>query len=190
MTRAQLRTVIKTEARVKTGTDIDTFINDTMLEILIDYARKSHYSELLVIDTAITLVAAQQIYALPSDFMHMVELRYGVSATPTLYRTLVERNQFLQRRNSSGLPYYFFIASDGLHLYPYDTIAVTDKLYISYYRSPKTLFDSDGKEFPIPALESTVKKSTLARVARFSADLKGEASIRQDAVGSFISSQS
>src|SRR5688572_18986152 len=119
MTKAEFRTRIKQEGRIKSGTNLDQMIVDLAMEILTDYTNKARYPELLVVDAPLTLVNAQSIYSHPADYQNMHELRYGVGPTPTSFYKLDERGSYNSRRSYHGYPRFYFRSAAGIHLQPY-----------------------------------------------------------------------
>lgn len=171
-TLATLRTLIKQEARIKTGTNLDDMVNAIIAEVLIDYCNLQRFYELFKENVAITLVTGQQEYSLPSDFQNLSALRYAVGTTPCIFQQLKLQQPIIKQTFAQGLPlYYRMISGPGISLWPYNCIQATDTLLLDYYINPTSIFSSDGDNFPIPRLESAVKKDVIARIQRFSSAL-------------------
>lgn len=190
MTKVQFRERVKLEARVKTGTNLDSLIDSLATEIMDDYSMKSRYPELLEIDTEITLVDEQSTYALPDDYQNLLEIRYGIGPTPINYSTLKERGTYINRRHSEGYPRHYLISSAGISVFPYMELRDTDSLLISYYKKPSSLFVDDADEFPLPRIENAILKEVLSRIQRFHGSMPEAQMMKQDAQASFIASES
>lgn len=187
MTLAELRTEVKLEARVKVSTNLDDMITHIIQEILRDYGNKARYREVLIIDSPITLVDSQSTYALPDDFQHMQGVRYSV--TGTRFLPLYEFTEGFLRISDVGLPKYFQLCSTGLLVYPSSQIRTTNTLFISYYGDPAALYADDDADFPIPRLEATVKKMTIARIIRYMQQMEEADRMSKDGGDSFAASQ-
>lgn len=191
MTRLQLITAIKREARIKNSTNLDTMVGEILNDVLVDYCNKTFYWELMKTDTAITAIAATGQYSLPADFQNLKQVRYGVGASPVTMRQLLPQYDTIRRTSTYGLPMYFYLSSGSkLNVFPYSTIAVGDTILIDYYINPTTNFTADGDNFPVPRIEAAVKKEVIARLERFHNDNQGDQSTRSDATQSFVASQS
>lgn len=190
MTRLQLITAIKQEARIKSGTNLDGYVGTVMDEILTDHCNKTRYSELLKLDEPITLVAGQQSYDLPTDYQNFSAFRYGQSATPSAFRVLPPIPATVKKTSSRGLPmYHQIVQGRKVSLWPYADVQAIDTLLVDYYVDPLSVFSADGDEFPVAKLQSTVKKETIARVQRFHASLPEAQAMAQDAQSSFNATQ-
>lgn len=187
MTLAELRSVIKTEARVKTGTNLDAFITDVIQELLRDYGNRARYREMLAIDEPITLVDEQAQYALPADFQHLHNVRYSIEGT--VFRPLYPFNEGQLRINEAGHPRYFELFEGGIMFYPAREIRASNTLYLSYYRDPAAVYTTEDAVFPIPRLEPAVKKATIARVVRYMQQLPESDRVATDAERSVVSAQ-
>jgi len=191
MTKAQLRDAIKQEARIKTGTNLDTLVDAVVTDILRDYCNKARYYELLVLDLPVTLVAATTAYNLPADFQNLGTVRYGIGPTPTVFRTLKPITELIYRTVSTGVPFFYLLsAGPQIQVFPYADLTATDQLLISYYRDPNSLYTLETSPFPVPRIEGAVKKDALARIARFHSDNQEAQMDSADAQSSFISAQS
>lgn len=167
-TKAQLRAAIKREARVLANANLDTLIDDIVVDIMRDYCNLGRFYELLVEGTAIPLVAGQQSYTLPADFHHLNQVRYGRGPNPATFRIVDEQPESVRQTWSQGWPrFYRLVAGPKISFFPYADIVVADQLKIDYYRDPATLWTTDASVFPVPRLESAVKKDAIARVQRF-----------------------
>lgn len=191
MTKAQLRTAIKREARVKSATNLDGLIDDIIADILRDYCNKSRYWETLIEGATITLIAAQQSYSLPEGFINLAAVRYGRGPSPTAFRTIHSQPESVNQTYDGGYPkYYRLVAGPKISFWPFGVIIPADQLIIDYYVDPNTLFTEESDEFPIPRLESAVKKDAIARVQRFSSSLPEAQMTDADANASFIAGES
>ncbi len=190
-TKAQLRTQIKQEARIKTGTNLDTLVDAIVADILRDLGNSTRHPELLIIDEELTAVDATATYALPADFQNLLAVRYGIGPNATYFRTLTEQLQRVNQSNAIGYPKWYRITSGlSLTFFPYENILATDSIFIDYYCDPNGLYILESAPFPVPRLESTVKKKAIARLQRFHASNQESQLMRQDAQDSFISSES
>lgn len=191
MTKAQLRTAIKREARVSANTNLDSLIDSIVEDILRDYCNKSRYSEVLLKDVPITLVASTSNYALPVGFQNLKSVRFGIGPTALRYYPLREATENVSRFSNYGYPMYFErIAGPGIFIYPGDSIRTTDTLQIDYYADPVSLYSLETDVFPIPRLESAVKKDAIARVQRFHSANNDSQLTDGDSKGSFIAAES
>jgi len=189
MTKAQLRTAIKREARVLTGATLDPLIDDIVSDILTDYCNLARFYELLQEDVPVTLIDGQAAYALPVDYHHLESVRYGRGPNPTAFRTVVLQPPTVKQTWATGWPrFYRLTAGPKISFWPHDNIVIADKLYIDYYVTPSSLYTTDASPFPIPRLESAVKKDAIARVQRFHSANQESAMTDADAAASFNSS--
>lgn len=191
MTLAELREACKREARIKSSTNLDDLVDQIIIEILRDYTNKARYGELLTIDSPITLVDAQATYALPADYQNLSDVRFArgpISANhPGAFRGLLIQSEGINRVFRDGFPkYYRLVAGPNISLWPYGTILSTDALRIDYYIDPISVFEDDADEFPVPRLESAVKKDTIARLQRFYADTQGSQMTDADGRASYV----
>lgn len=191
MTLVELRTACKREARIKSADNLDTLVDEIIIEILRDYTNRARYGELLTENVAITLVAAQAAYSLPDDYQNLETLRFArgpVSVnSPGVYRELDPIPPVVSRTYQNGFPkYYRLLSNSRISLWPYGTLLVTDSLLIDYYIDPASIFSDDADEFPVPRLESAVKKDTIARLQRFYADTQGAQGMDADAKSSYV----
>jgi len=190
MTKAQLRTAIKLEARIKSSTNLDTMVDNIVEDILTDLCNKARYHELLQENEALTLVDAQGAYALPADYQNLEIVRYGIGPDATVFSQLLLKTDVVQQRSSRGRPrFYKFVAGPKISVFPYDDLLATDSLLIDYYVTPMSLYTTEGSAFPVPRLESAVKKSAIARVQRFSAATTESQMSERDGDSSFVAGQ-
>lgn len=187
-TKANLRTEIKLETRVKSSTNLDAFIDNVVDDILVDACNKTKYYELMKLDVIITLVTAQAQYALPADFQNLKELRYGVSPTPTNFVTLQSLTDNIRRSGTPGIPFFYFLSGTKVNVFPSSAIKDTDILYITYYADPLSVFTGDSDLFPIPRIYGMVKKRAIARVEAFHNNVSQAQMAGQEAGASFVSS--
>lgn len=190
-TKLQLRSAIKREARVKNATNLDALIDDIVADIMRDYCNKTRYYELLVEGAAITLVTAQQAYSLPADYQNLAVVRYGRGPNPTIFREVTMQAVTVKQTWSSGYPrFYRLIRGPKISFWPFDNIVVADQLKIDYYIDPASIYVVDGDAFPVPRLESAVKKDAIARVQRFYAANTEVQMTDRDSAGSYTASES
>jgi len=186
-TKAQLRAAIKLEARVKVASNLDTMIDTLMAEILTDYGNRALYREVLTLNSPLTLVDAQADYALPANFQHLSQARFSVQGT-TFY-PVIEFNQGQNRISTVGFPRYYALSAAGITLFPSSLIVTSNTFFLDYYRDPASLFVADGDNFPIPRLESTIKKAVMARLVKYMQNFKELPSAKADESDSFTASQ-
>lgn len=169
MTRAELITAVKREGRILVGANLDTLVSNIIDEILVDYCNLARYYELLTEGEEITLVDGRQSFELPDDFGHLAAVRYGRGpATATIFRSVLPQPQSVNQTYSQGFPrFYRLVSGNKISFWPYGNIVATDQLFIDYYINPTSIFLSDDDAFPVPRLESSVKKDAIARVQRF-----------------------
>lgn len=189
-TKADLRTLIKREARIKTGTDLDILIDSIMLEILYDYCNLTRFNELLVPGAVITLVDGQAAYDLPEDCQNVAELHFSQTSTSSTFLSLPVEPASIRHTYAGGFPrFYRRITGRQISLWPYTSILSTNVLLIDYYLDPRTIFVDDDDDFPIPRLEAAVKKDTIARIQRFHSSLPEAKMMDADGAASFNASQ-
>lgn len=188
MTKAQLREAVKREARIKSGANLDTLVDEIIADILTDYCNLAQPNELLKEGIAITLVDEQQSYSLPDDYANLAVVRYGRGPDPTTYRVIKTQTATVAQTWSDGIPrFYRLVAGPKLSFWPYGRVVVADSLLIDYYINPLSVFDADDDDFPVPRLESTVKKEAIARVQRFHSSGEEANMTKGDALSSFNS---
>lgn len=189
-TKLQLREAIKREARVKTATNLDPLVDEIVADIMRDYCNKSRYWELLVENVVITLVAGQQAYSLPADYQNLAVVRYGRGPNPSAFRIVDMQPESVKQTWSAGFPrFYRLIAGPKLSFWPYANIVIADQLMVDYYIDPATLYINNTDNFPVPRLESAVKKDAIARLQRFYAATAEAQMTDQDSAGSFIAGE-
>lgn len=190
MTKAELRTAIKREGRILSNSDLDSLVDDIVVDILRDLCNLARYHELLKENAPITLVAAQQAYSLPNDYHNLEVVRYSRGPNPTTFRVLkLQTSSVKQTWSGGGYPlFYRLISGPKISLYPFDNIVVADQLLIDYYIDPASIFDEDADEFPVPRIEGLVKKQAIARILRFHSSMPEAQAMTQDAGSSFRSS--
>lgn len=190
MTKAEFRERVKIEGRVKSATNLDGYIDSLVREILDDYANKTRYSELLVLDEPVTLVDEQATYPLPADYQNIFELRFGVGPDSQVHHNLSLLNGNVHRRSSHGYPRHYLLSSVGITLHPYREISTDDTLLLSYYRKPSSLFQDDADEFPVSRIENAVLKEVLSRIQRYHNSLSEAQLMKGDAQQSFVAGES
>lgn len=185
-TKTQLREAIKREARIKSGANLNTLVDDIVADIMRDYCNLARYYELLKEEVAIVLVAHQQSYSLPADFHHIAMLKYGRGPIPHPYRVIEPQPESVRQTSRSGYPrFYRLVSQSKISFWPYYEIAVADELLLDYYVDPASLYLLDADPFPVPRLESAVKKDAIARIQRFSAATAEAQLTDADSRGSF-----
>lgn len=190
-TKAELRDLVLRESRIKNSTtQMNDLVDRIIEEILTDYCNKSRYQELLQIDVSITLVAATGTYSLPADVQNLVGVRYGRGPNATYFQDVLPKPETVHRSRNVGWPRYFILAGNNLMVFPYGDVLDTDTMNISYYANPVSLFNDDTDEFPIPKLESAVKKDAIARVQRFHSSNQDAQLTDADSQASFIAAES
>lgn len=183
-TLAELRNLIKIEARVKGSDNLDSFINALVNELLLDYAQKNRYFEFLITNSPITTIAATGSYSLPTDFMSMRMVRHRNEHGYT--RTLNARNGFIETANGT-LPRWYDLAGNQIVIFPIDDLQAAETLLLDYYKVPDTLADADP--FPIPRLLPTVKLTAISRVLIYNDQLPSAAALKGEAVENEIRSK-
>lgn len=188
-TKLQLREAIKREGRIKAGANLDALVDDIVADILRDYCNLTRQWELLKEGVVIPLVAGQQSYSLPADFMNMGVLRYGRGPNPSGYRVIDLQTENVSQTSTHGWPrFYRMIRGPKISFWPYANIVVADVLLLDYYIDPASIYVADGDEFPVAALESAVKKDAIARVQRFHSSLPEAQMTDRDSAASFNAS--
>lgn len=190
MTKAQLRTAIKREARINASANLDSMIDDIIRDVLTDACNKERYYELLKEGVAIVLVASQQSYDLPADFMHLESVRFArgpisLPNIPGVWRAIVAQPSSVRQTYSGGFPRYFRLVGNKISFFPYGHLLAVDALSLDYYSNPMIIFADDDDPFPIPRLESMVKKEVISRVQRFHSALPEAQLTGTDAADSF-----
>lgn len=185
-TKAELRDAIKRESRIKTGSTLDPLVDSIVRDILTDYCNLARYHELLKEGEVIPLVKGQQSYALPVDFGNMSVVRYGRGTSPSAFRVVDPQPESVAQSFSGGLPrFYRLVSGSRISFWPYTNIEVQDQLVIDYYIDPNSVFALETDVFPIPRLESAVKKDAIARIQRFHSDMPGAQMTDVDGRASF-----
>lgn len=190
LTKAQLRDSIKRETRIKSNDNLDQLVDDIVADILTDTCNLARYHELLQERIPITLVSAQQAYALPADYQNLETVRYGRGpAAPSAFRELKKQVEAVKQTfNNCGYPMFYRLTAAGISLFPFANVVDTDVLNIDYYVDPMTLYSTDGSVFPVPRILSVVKKAAISRIQRFhSADSEAQMTTG-DTAGSFNAS--
>lgn len=190
-TKAELRAAVKREARIKSSNNLDSLVDEIITDILRDHCNKARYYELLKERVGISLVDEQQAYALPDDFQNLEVVYYGRGPNPTTTRIIDLQPASVKQTWFNGIPrFYRMVAGPKISLWPYGSILAMDQLQIDYYVDPASLFVDDSDNFPIPRLESAVKKDAIARVQRFHAASQEAQIMDADGQASFNAAQS
>ena len=193
MTKLELRTAIKQEARIQSAANLDTLVDGIVADLLTDYCNKARFYELLKEGVPITLVAAQQSYALPVDYQNLDQVRYGVGPLPQNFRVVDMQPPTVKQTYSitgSGWPRFYRLTSGPkISFYPYGAILATDVLTIDYFILPMSIYTTDSSPFPVPRLESAVKKDAIARIQRFHSANQEAQMTDADGNASFVAGQ-
>jgi hypothetical protein len=177
-TFAVLLDEIKRESRVKGSDNLDFFIKSVINELLLDYADKIRYFELLLREQPLTLVEAQADYALPSDFHKMRAVRYTIGAG--LPYSIYPKGQYVPQ-TAGGNPRFYEIAGATITIMPATNIKDADTLVLDYYKYPTELVD-DGDIFPIPRLIAPLKLKAIHRVLIYNRELNVASAIRGESM--------
>lgn len=188
-TREQLRELIKQESRIKKSTDLDTFVDSVMDDILLVACQRARYFELFKFDTAITLIDEIGQYDLPDDFLTFKCLRFGLTATPTRMWTVVEKQDQFYRVTNAGYPKFFFLSGTQFNITPFTSVKATDTLLLDYYINPLSIFAADEDEFPVPRIMPMVRQMAVARVSRYHNDQAETQGASNEAERDFIATQ-
>lgn len=190
MTKAQLRTAIKREARINSSTNLDPLVDDIVADLMTDFCNKTRYHELLLENVPIVLIAATGAHSLPANFQNLACVRYGVGPSAQTFHELHKQTDVIHRQSISGYPkFYRFVAGSKISMFPFDRVLATDSLLIDYYVDPATLYTAENSPFPVPRLETAVKKAAIARVQRFSASTTESQMTERDGDSSFIAGE-
>lgn len=132
--------------------DFIRWINDAQIDI----ARKT---EVLQDFSTYSIVAAQQEYDLPDDFIKIVKISYnGITLKST---TLQEIDSLSPSRDSDSYrdsPYRWYIWGNRLWIHPLPVSDVTDALRIFYvFRPPTLISDNDIPAIPVQMHEDIVQ---------------------------------
>lgn len=184
-TLAELRNLIKIESRVKGADNLDGFIDALLNELLLDFAQKNRYFELLVTNSPITTTLAGGSYTLPTDFMSMRMIRFRMENTGSV-RTLNLRSQYIESARGT-MPKWYELAGNELVIFPVDDLQAGDTLLLDYYKVPDTLEEADP--FPIPRLLPTVKLTAIARVLIYNEQMASAAALKGEAVDNEVRSK-
>ena len=178
-TLTELREQIKQEARVKGADNLDTFIDNTINELLCDYAAKNRYFEFLETNHPITTVLNTGNYALPDDFIEARMIRYQNINGYT--RTLNLRPVYIETARGHS-PKWYELAGGNLLIFPFDDVPVGETILIDYYKFPETLVSASV--FPVPKLVAAIKRETIHRVLLYNEKLQLAAAFKGEAVDS------
>lgn len=177
-TLSTLRDQIKQEGRVKGSDNLDGLIDAIVNELLLEYAQKNRYFELLVTNYPVTTIAETGSYALPNDFMAARLVRYKVERTGYI-RTLNKRGGFIETAVGHQ-PRWYELAGNEIIIFPVDDLEADNTILIDYYKVPSTLTDSDT--FPISRLVPTIKLEAITRVLIYNEQMASAAALKGEAV--------
>jgi hypothetical protein len=169
---------IKREARVKGSDNLDTFITTLINELLLDYAEKTRYFELLLREQPIVLSEAESDYDLPDDFHKMRAVRYTIGSGIPF--SLYPRGQYVPQ-TSGGNPRFYEVAGTTLTVMPATNVKDNDTLVLDYYKYPTELV-SDGDIFPIPRLIGPLKLKAIYRVVLYNRELNVASALRGESM--------
>lgn len=181
ITLLQLRDLIKKEAKVEGSDNLDSWITDLINELLLNFILQKKYSELLLTNVSIAIVAAQESYALPANFNYMRLVRYQTTSNLGRIKTLLPRNEFVETTVTSGLPRFYEVVGFNIKLLPYLDVLAGDTLLIDYYSYPVKLSDN-ADVFPIPRLIAPVKQRAIYRTHIYNNSLQQAAALKGDSV--------
>lgn len=176
---------VKKEGRVKGSDNLDTFIKDTINELLLDFTEKVRYHEMLLLNVPITLVDETGTYALPSNYQTLHLARYKVGEQGMFY-TINKRPTYVEN-TSGGRPRYYDLAAGNINIFPFDQVSDDDTLEIDYYKYPDTLVDATV--FPIPKLIVPVKKQAIYRTLLYNKELQTASAFGSGSVESEVRSR-
>lgn len=169
MTKAQLRTAIKLEARLASTTELDTMIYTIIDDVVADVFSKERCYELKVIGTGNAMAAATPTITLPSDFQHVDEVRFSTDNGATTPTKLRPKNDFTPI-SFTGVPEFWQIVGANLYVFPYSQVTTSHKIYLDYYKVP--VFAVDADVFPVVRLQAAVKKECITRLLEYANSLE------------------
>lgn len=144
------------------------FIRECIFEILRDLTAVDLMQECYVPDTDVTAIGvAQRIFSLPTDYQHLAEdsVRFIPAGNLDKIYFLFESNR--NNFTNAGPAARYQIVQNAIQIFPYQNVAIGDKVRIDYYGAIQDSIDwPDTGPFPIANLESTVKKECIARLKR------------------------
>jgi hypothetical protein len=180
-TRLEIRTAVKDEARVKTGTQLDTMIDRIINDVYTELCENAEYDELFVPEATLTITSDEQTtFTLPADFRQLAYVEF--STTGDAWSRLVKRNVY-SLPLTQGYPRWFFTSSLGLTIFPYTSILTTHFVRIAYWKRPPEL-SADNSPILVQALYNPIVKRVLDRIFRYHQDEKSARVFRQDAMES------
>lgn len=174
-----LQTEIKEEGRLNASDDLSNLIKSLINEYYrLLCNQDNEYSELVVVDAPLVMVAANKSIALPADFRKEICVQFA-DTDPNWY-DLKKVNQYSMNRLTSGYPQWYFIAGSSLHFFPYLSIVTSNAMRITY-RKRVTDLVADEDLLLVPDLWATIKRSCLARLGRYHADQQKDVGHTSDA---------
>lgn len=185
----QMLADIKTESRNSGNTELDSWIEGIINEILAHYTALNKYPQMLQKDTQLNLTAQTSTIALPTDLQHLdgKNVRYfQENEIDSNGRLLQKYNKF--RNAEMGWTSQFIRSGNNLLLTPAECIATGDYILIDYWSIPVTLVTGASNVFPIVELIDVVKKECVARVTTFD-DPKQWQRYKSEAKESYIAAQ-
>lgn len=178
LTLADIRTQIKTDAKVSGSDNLDSYITNLLNEYLLLYATEKRYMELLVLNHEIPTLAGIGEYELPANFMEAKFIRHRAASSFT--RTLNKPNGFVETPSGS-LPKYYIIAGTTLNVQPFADLLAGDTIILDYYRYPDQLVE-DTDVFPIPRLLAPIKQRVAHRVMIYNKELQQAAALKAESI--------
>lgn len=177
---SDLRTLIKREAKVEGSSNLDSWIDALVNELLTDFVLQKRYSEMLVTNEVITTIAGQENYALPDNFNFMRLVRYQATPPRGNIRVLNPRNENVELVGIKGLPRFYELVGTDLKVMPFEDTPADDSLLIDYYKYPDTLEAADA--IPIPRLIAPIKLKAIYRTHIYNNNLQQAAALKGDSV--------
>lgn len=166
VTVSQLVDSIKVEGRIKGADNLDVTILAIINELLLAHIQTERYSELIIRNVAITLVAAQGDYALPANFANIKKVYFTRSGG--VRRVLNFKGDYVEQSRDGSEPKYFELNAGGITIFPWAGILTTDTLTIDYWSLPNMLILTDT--FPVAKLLPVIKREAIARAHKFNKD--------------------
>lgn len=177
-TLAQLRELIKIEARVKGSDDLDSWIDALVNELLANYAQNGRYFEFLLTNQPVTTTLNNGTYALPDDFIAMRMIRYQENSNSRYIRTLNPRPQYIETARGQR-PRWYELAGSSILIFPFDDVPANDTLLLDYWSFPQTLINASV--FPVPKLLTPVKLEAVRRTLIYNQQLEAAQILKGDA---------
>lgn len=165
MTKTEIITAIKEEARIPVGTDLDAMITGIINRKLQSKARIYKYSELKIEGEVVTLIDATGEYALPDDYLELLGVQFGYTEDAFYPLDRLWNDEYQRMHPSSSGPLWFTIVGDKIRINPYADILSSHFLKVDYIIDPLSIFEDGDDVFPIPSIEEQIILETVARIA-------------------------